>query len=90
MPLYHIVGWLMPLVYSLPMLLCEKLGYDPEFTWTCFARPTKRYGLSHWNIPYIATMLSISLGYIFAVLIKAVSIKHKTIYTIIHRLVGIV
>ena len=86
MPLYHIVGWLVPLVYSLPMLLCEKLGYDPEFTWTCFARPTKRYGLSHWNIPYIATMLSIFLGYacvIFTVLIKAVSIKRKTIQSYI-------
>ena len=80
MPLYHIVGWLVPLAYTLPMLLLGNLGYDPVFTWTCFAIPTKRNALAEWNAPEAATVLSIFLGYIcvlFTVCFKTVSIRCK-------------
>ena len=72
MPLYNIVAWLVPLAYTLPLLLLGKLGYDPTFIWTCFIRPTEIYSTILWNTPEMATVLCIFVGYT-CVLFKAVS-----------------
>ena len=83
MPLYHIVGWLVPLAYSLPMLPHSDLGFNPAYTWTCSVRPTRINTLSQWSTLEAATVLIIFLGYtsvLFTVCLKSVSIGCKTNY----------
>ena len=77
MPLYHIVGWLVPLASTLPMLSIGDLGFNPVSTWTCSVRPTNINALSQWSTLEAATMLIIFLGYtwvLFTVCLKSVSI----------------
>ena len=84
MPLYHIVGWLVPLACTLPMLPRGDLGFNPAYTWTCCIRPTSIVALSQWCTLEAATVLTIFLGYtcvLFTVCLKSVSIGCKTIHT---------
>ena len=74
MPLYNIVAWLLPLLYTLPMLLLGNLGYAPFLIWTC--GPTKPDYALQWDILEVATAACLFLGYtgvLFSVLIKSVS-----------------
>ena len=76
MPLYHIVGWLVPLAYTLPMLLIGDLGFNPGYTWTCSIRPTRITTLSLMSTLETATVLTVFLGYtyvLFTVCLKSVS-----------------
>ena len=74
MPLYNIVAWLVPLAYTLSMLLLGKLGYAPFIIWTC--GPTKRDYILQWDILEVATTVCMFLGYtcvLFSVFLKSVS-----------------
>ena len=82
MPLYNIVAWLMPLAYTLPMLLHGHLGYAPFLLWTC--GPTSRVYILQWDILEVATAVCMFLGYtcvLFSVLLKLVS-KSTYDYTV--------
>ena len=35
LPLYNIIGWMVPLPLTLPLLFLDKFGYNPDFQWTC-------------------------------------------------------
>ena len=81
MPLYHIVGWLVPLADTLPMLSIGDLGFNPGYTWTCSVRPTRINALSQWSTLEAATVLTVFLGYtcvLFTVCLKSVSIGCNT------------
>ena len=78
MPLYNIVAWLVPLAYTLPMLLLGKLGYNTTLMWTCFMR----YGdAPQWDIQEMASTVWIILAYsclLFTVFLKSVSVNLHT------------
>ena len=40
MPLYNIIGWGVPLAMILPLLILNKLGFEPDLRYTCFIRWT--------------------------------------------------
>ena len=77
MPLYIVVGWLVPLVYTLSMLLFGKLGYTPHLTWSCFVRPNQSNSMIQWDILEMTTAVCMFVGYIcvlFIVILKTVGI----------------
>ena len=77
MPLYNIVAWLVPLAYTLPMLLLGKLGYKPILIWTCFVRNDE---VPQWDIQEIASAVCMFLGYscvLFIIFFKSVRIACK-------------
>ena len=83
MPLYNIVAWLMPLSYTLPMLLLGKLGYNHFFTWTCFTRPTKGNYLIQWYLQEVITVVCVFLGYtcvLSSIFLKSVRISYTYQY----------
>ena len=74
MPLYNIVAWLVPLAYTLPMLLLDKLGYDPSLVWSCFVR---NGDAPQWDIQEMASTVCIFVAYscvLLAVFLKSVRI----------------
>ena len=76
MPLYNIVAWLVPLIYSLPMLLLGNFGYAPSNTWTCFMRPKLSDSTIQLDTLVVTTNICIFLGYtcaLFIILFKSVS-----------------
>ena len=80
MPLYNIVAWLIPLSYTLPMLLLGKLGYTPSDIWTCFVRPKLSDPKIQLDTLEMATVVCVFLGYacvLFIVLHKSVSITFE-------------
>ena len=86
MPLYNIVAWLVPLAYTLPMLLLGKLGYNPNLIWTCFMR---KGDVPQWDIQEMASTLCILLAYscvLITVFLKLVRIGCKLTYISIHQL----
>ena len=77
MPLYNIVAWLVPLAYTLPILLLGKLGYNRNVTWTCFIRNGEKMYVTQWDIEVLGTSVCNFLGYscvLFTVFIKSVRI----------------
>ena len=60
MPLYNMVAWLVPLAYTLPMLL-GKLGHN--LTWTCFMRSGENICETQWDIEELVTVVCIFMGY---------------------------
>ena len=79
MPLYNIVAWLVPLSYTLPMLLLGNLGYTNYLTWTCFVMSTgvNDDAYIQWEIIEKSTAVCMFLGYtcvLFIVILKSVSI----------------
>ena len=84
MPLYNITAWLIPLFYTLPILVLGKLDYDPLFTWSCFMRwPTKRNYLIQWDILEMTTAACLFLCYtcvLFSIFLKSVSQKSPSYY----------
>ena len=80
MPLYNIIAWLVPLSYTLPMLLLGRLGYTDFLTWTCFTTLTvdSHYQLQ-WDILEMVTAVLIFLGYtcvLIIIFLKSVSIGY--------------
>ena len=90
MPVYNIVAWLVPLAYTLPILLLGKLGYNRNFTWTCFIRNDENIYATQWDIEVLGTAVSNFLGYscvLFTVFIKSVRIGcNLHTYTSVHML----
>ena len=77
MPIYNIVGWLVPLSLTLPMLLLGKLGYVNYLTWTCFIRSSENNSNIQWDVLEIITAVSIFVGYtsvLIIIILKSVSI----------------
>ena len=75
MPLYNIVAWLVPLSYSLSMLLRGELGHAPNLTWSCFMRRSRPATL-WWCIAAMLTVVCMFLGYtcvLVSVYLKSVS-----------------
>ena len=62
-PLYNIIAWLLPLSYTLPILLLGKFGYTPLFTWTCF-EGSNDDPLIEWDILEMATTVAMVFVYI--------------------------
>ena len=76
MPLYNIVAWLVPLFYTLPLLILGKFGYTPSNTWTCFVRPTLSDSMILLDTLEMLTLACVFLGYtcvLLTVLLKSVN-----------------
>ena len=89
MPLYNIVAWLVPLAYTLPILLLGKLGYNHKFTWTCFVRTGENTYLTQWDIKELVTVVCTFLCYscvLFTVFLKSVRNEiHQYILTFLRQ-----
>ena len=80
MPIYNIVAWLVPLSFTLPLLLLGKLGYANYLTWTCFLRSSEigTHSFIQWDILELTTTVCMFLGYtcvLFSIILKMVSIS---------------
>ena len=71
MPLYNIVAWLLSLLSSVLLLLFGKLGFTPNYTWTCFIRINQQYSpdiAAGWYIIEFATVMCMIFGYVVGLL----------------------